>query len=425
MLLTLIFLMGIGTALAAPAWQATTPSLIPRALIPEASALGGMNQNLARIVGPAVAGVLIGTLGTAAVFAINALSLVAAAGVLLRWRSAPVDSAAAALERERLGAAMAAGTRYVRNAPMTRRLLLRLIIFVVPATVLWALLPLVASERLGLGSSGYGLLLACVGVGAILGAVFLSWLRRHLPSRVLLGGAGGAYAISLVVAALSENTLVVGIFLVPVGLAWLVNMVSIMGTVQQLLPGWVRARGLSIFQLVFMGGQAVAALGWGLLADGVGLTPTFLAGAALLALSSLSVLWWPLPDPSGMERKPTELPLPELEFAPDPRDGPVMITLQYAVRQENVDAFVGAMERVERVRRRTGAITWHLYRDGADLARFVEVYTVRTWAEHLQQHHRRVTGHDRLLIKQAMELAETPPVVAHLFPAKSSSLAES
>jgi MFS family permease len=420
LLLTLTFLLASGSALAMPAWQALTPVLVSRAELPQATALAGMNQNLARVVGPALAGGLVAALGVGAVFAINALSFVGGIIAMILWRR-PDEPAVLHLERERMGAAMAAGTRYVRNAPTVRRLLLRLVLFVVPATALWALLPVVASQRLGLDSSGYGLLLAALGAGAVLGALLMTTMRRHLAQGWLLGGSGVLYAVSLAVTGVSRNEWVVLVALLPGGLAWLSTVVTISASLQQVLPGWVRARGLAFYQLAFMGGQAVAALLWGALAQRAGLPTALLSAAFLLMLASATLPRWPLPDITGLDRSTQQLPLPELAFAPEPTAGPVLVTVTYAVRHENVPAFVAAMSAVERTRRRTGAIRWELYVEGEDPGRLVETYEVRTWAEHLQQHHRRFTGHDRLVMKRATDLAETAPLIAHLFPADGTA----
>jgi MFS family permease len=419
LLLTLTFLLASGSALAMPAWQALTPVLVPRAELPQATALSGMNQNLARVVGPALAGALVAALGVGAVFAINALSFVGGIVAMVLWKR-PDETAVLHLERERIGAAMAAGTRYVRNAPTVRRLLLRLVLFVVPATALWALLPVVASQRLGLDSSGYGVLLAALGAGAVLGALLMTTIRRHLTSGWLLGGSGALYTVSLAVTGLSRNEWVVLVALVPGGLAWLATVVTIAASLQQVLPGWVRARGLAVYQLAFMGGQAVAALLWGVLAQRAGLPTALLSAALLLALASATIPRWPLPDITGLDRSTQALPLPDLAFTPEPGAGPVLVTVSYAVRHENIPAFVAAMSAVERTRRRTGAIRWELYVEGEDPGRLMETYVVRTWAEHLHQHHRRFTGNDRRALKRATDLTDTPPLIAHLFPADGS-----
>jgi MFS family permease len=162
-LLLLTFALGVGTALTAPTYQALIPELVPRSQLASASALGAVSMNLARAIGPAVAGLLISRVGTAAVFGINAVSFVVFSLVLLLWRREQVEEAG---QRERFGPALRAGSRYVRHSPVVRRLLLRVLLFLVPAVVVWALLPLVATDGLGLGPSGYGVLLAALGIGA-------------------------------------------------------------------------------------------------------------------------------------------------------------------------------------------------------------------------------------------------------------------
>jgi quinol monooxygenase YgiN len=194
-------------------------------------------------------------------------------------------------------------------------------------------------------------------------------------------------------------------------------VVAVNGALEQVLPGWVRARGLAVYQLVFQGGQAVAALVWGALADRADVPAALLCAAAVMLLGAATAAFWPLPDVSGLDRSTATLPVPLLAAEPAPADGPVLVTLTYAVREENAAEFVAAMAAVERTRRRTGAVRWELYREGENPSRFVETYLVRTWAEHLQQHHRRLTGNDRDTVLRVHGLADAGPLIAHLLPA--------
>ena len=170
LLLTLTFLLGAGSAFSVPAYQALIPDLVPRPQLQSASALGSINVNLARAIGPAIAGVLITRVGVGAVFAINTATFLVFGLVVAAWHP-PADKTAPFPER--FIPALRAGGRYVRYAPVVRRILIRSALFLVPASALWALLPLVATERLGLGANGYGLLLGALGVGAIAGAFTL------------------------------------------------------------------------------------------------------------------------------------------------------------------------------------------------------------------------------------------------------------
>jgi len=198
-LLALTFLLGCGSALMGPAWQAIQPELVERDQLGQASALGAVNMNLARVVGPALGGVLVAAAGAGWVFAFNALSFLGIAAVLLLWRR--TKTAVPAAERERFLTALYAGRRYVWNAPGIRRVLLRTALFIPGAAALWSLLPLVAADSLGLGSGGYGMLLAAVGIGAVAGAFALPRLAPPVARDEAAGrahGGGGDDALDAV-----------------------------------------------------------------------------------------------------------------------------------------------------------------------------------------------------------------------------------
>ncbi|MFG3299117.1 MFS transporter [Micromonospora chersina] len=415
LLLTLTFGLGVGQALTLPAWQAVIPELVPRAQLVSAAALGSISVNLARSVGPAVAGVLVARAGVAVVFAVNAVSFAIFALALLRWRPERPETEPTP---ERFTAALRAGGRYVRHSPVVRRILLRAAVFVVPGSALWALLPLVASRRLGLGAGGYGVLLGALGVGAVAGALVLPRLRRALSTNRLLLLAGLLYAGVLLVLALVPAPAVAVAALVPAGLAWMTVLSSVNAAMQLFLPGWVRARGLSVYQMVFAGGQALGAVAWGALGEVTGLVGALTAAAVVMAAGALSVLLWPLRETRGVDRDPAIYwPEPHLALEPHPRGGPVLVTVSYTVHPERQAEFVEAMRAVGRSRRRTGAMRWGLFRTGERTHGFVEVYQVPSWEEHLRQHGGRLTGADRAVEERARALAGDDVRVNHLLPA--------
>ena len=238
---------------------------------------------------------------------------------------------------ERFASAIRAGQRYVRHSLAVRRMLLRVGLFVLPGAALWALLPLVASRLLGTGPTGYGVLLAALGAGAVLGADLLPRLGGRLSPNRLLLVAGAAFTASLLACVLVTNLVVLAILLVPAGIAWLWVLMTMTGALQVFLPGWVRARGLSMYNIVFAGGQAIGALLWGLLAQWWGLLPVFLAAAAMMALGTATVGVWPLRDVAGLDRDlAVFMPDPTLVREPDPDEGPVLVTLTYTVEDDQV-----------------------------------------------------------------------------------------
>ena len=408
LLLTATFLLGVGTTLTIPAYQVLVQELVGREQMRSATALNGVAMNLARAVGPAIAGLLVAQIGVAAVFGLNAVTYLALGAVLLTLQPADVEGD---LLPERFVGALRAGTRYVRHSPAIRRLLFRTMLFVVPGAALWALLPLVASSLLGLDALGYGVLLGALGVGAVLGAAVLPRVVARLSPSRLVFAAGVVFGAGTAVSALVGNPVVVVVALVPAGLAWLCMLATMNGNLSMFLPGWVRARGLSIYQMVFAGGQGLAAIAWGVSAQWLGLVPT------LLAVGSVSVAVWPLRDVSGLDRNTVVYwPEPQLDVDPEPEEGPVLVTVTYPVPVQNVASFLTAMAAVRRMKMRTGATSYALYRDGAATDRFVEVAQYPSWAEHLRQHGGRLTGSDRELEKAALKWANGPTDVVHLLP---------
>jgi MFS family permease len=263
-------------------------------------------------------------------------------------------------------------------------------------------------------------LLGSLGIGAISGALLLPALRRRTSPRWLAAGASIVYAVSLTVAGLVPNSVAVIVSLVGAGFAWLTVLVHSNASMQLALPHWVRARGLSVYQLTFMGSQALAAAFWGFIAENAGIAVALVFAAALLVACAAVMVRWPSYDVAGLDQSPAVYwPLPALVLEPDDRDGPVVVTVRYVVSQKNAAAFVDGMKAVGRSRKRTGAVEWGLFRDGTDPEKFVEIFTVPSWDEHLRQHGGRLTGGDREVEERAYALTSVSPEVEHLFPAET------
>jgi hypothetical protein len=187
--------------------------------------------------------------------------------------------------------------------------------------------------------------------------------------------------------------------------------------IQLFLPVWVRARGLATFQMVFFGSQAVGALAWGLIADHGGLVPAFLVAAGALVVGTVTIRWWPMIDVTGLSRDlSAHWEEPSLVTQADPEEGPVVVTTAYTVAKHKHEAFLKAMVAVRLSRLRTGAISWELYREGETDNRFIELFTVPTWGEHLQQHGGRQTVGDAVIDKRVRDLSDPKPTTRHFFP---------
>lgn len=414
LLLALVGLVGAGQALAVPSFQAIQPELVGRALLPEAALLNGANFNVARALGPALGGALIATVGPAATFGLNAVSFVGVLAVVTLWRRPPDQRA---LGAEHVRSALVAGARYVASAPRFKRVLGRSALFVLPASALWALLPVLARGPLGLGSGGYGLLLTSVGVGAILGAFVLPGIRRRIGPSRLVAAATLGYTFALLVVGLSGSVAAAVPALVLAGLGWIGVLSTLNASAQQILPDWTRARSLAFYTLVFMGGQALGSVVWGIVAARFGLDAAWIvAGAMLLAGVVLGL--WRLPLGGTLPDVERARVWGDLEVATDaPSDsGPVLVTGEWRVAAADREAFLAAMEPVGRARRRTGAQRWGLFQDLADPELYVETFTVATWQEYLRQHHERGTAGDLEHEERAraLTIGEEGPRVRHL-----------
>ena len=414
MLLVLTFVIGTGSVLGIPAYQSLVPELVPRDQIPAAAQLSSINVNLARAIGPAIAGILIVYIGVGGVFVIDAATFLFYGLVVALWRQGSDTPPRAS---ERFVSALRAGGRYVRYAPVVRRILFRAALFLVPGSALWALLPLVASSRLGLGAGGYGLLLGALGIGAVAGASVLSKVRAALSPNALIALTGATFAAALAAVILVRSTVLVVIVLLPAGMAW-VGMLATVNTLLQLfLPTWVRARGLSVYQMVLFGGQGLGALAWGLIADSFGLTVTFVLAAGMMAATAASVRFWPLVDTSGMDRRSVVRPDPNLEAETDAGSGSVVVRTTYSVSPENELEFLRAMAKVRGSRLRTGATQWGIFRNGEAPSEFEEIFVVPSWEEHLRQHRERMTATDLSYVEEAIALSDMPPHTWHLLSA--------
>ncbi|MFC6712472.1 MFS transporter [Branchiibius cervicis] len=398
LLLAITFLLGAGSALTAPAWQAIQPELVPREQISAASSLGSITVNAARAIGPAIGGLLVAAGGPGAVFALNALSFVVLLWSLWRWKRPPDRRL---FEREHLTTSMWIGLRYVVAAPTVKRILVRSALFAFPGSALWSLLPL-SARRWGLGSGGYGVVLGVLGIGALLGAALMPTLRK-LPPNVLLAGSALVFGAATAAAASAPLWLAL-IILLFAGIAWIGTLTTLNAGLQLTLPAWVRARGMAVYLMVFMGSQSIGALVWGALASKAGLSTALFVAAGCLLLAALSVVVLPMDPMTGrLDRAlSTAWATPTLIFEPRPDDGPVLVSISYQVRPDHFARFTEAMRVVRRARSRSGGRAWRLYRSGDREGLLIEQFVVESWVEYERQHAERWTGYDHDAVVTAL-----------------------
>jgi MFS family permease len=412
-LLSLTFLLGIGSAVSNPAWQAIVPELVPSSDLPAALSLSGVAINIARAIGPAVGGLIVAASGPWAVFLINAGSFMAVFFVVYRWQPAPRSSK---LPPEEIISAMRAGTRYLRHSPELQTVLVRCGAFIICASALWALLPQQARRGLGLSSFAYGVLLGCLGLGAIAGAWMLPKIRERLAMNRLVAAGTTLFAVAAIALAYVHSFALLALALVVGGIAWMSVLSALNISAQTATPSWVRARVMAIYLLVFTGGLAGGSALWGFIAGQFGI-PNALLFSAVGLITGLLLTWrYRLVGKKSLSLAPSlHWPEPVVVIDTNPDEGPAITSIEYKIDPKTAEEFLQAMEDIKRIRLRDGAIRWNLLRDSADPERYLEMFLTESWGEHLRQHER-ITAEDRKAEEraQAFHVGAWPQKITHL-----------
>lgn len=410
LLLGFTFLIGCGTALNNPSWQASVGDIVPRADLPAAVALNSVGFNLTRSVGPAIGGLIVATAGAAAAFAVNALSYLALIAVLVRWKPRlPVST----LPRETLGTAMLAGLRYVAMSPSILTVMGRSFVFGFTAIAVLALLPLVARNLVAGGPLVYGVLLGAFGVGAVGGAFLGARLRTRLTSEVIVRLAFLGFAICATLAAASPTAWITALGLLIGGASWILALSLFNTTVQLSAPRWVLGRALSLYQMAAFGGMALGSWTWGLVAESHGASTALVAAAAAMLGGAALGLRVPLPDREDLNLDPlNRWREPHLALDLEPRSGPIAILIEYVIEEAQVTDFLDAMIDRHRIRRRDGARDWTLMRDMEKPGLWIESYKVPTWVDYVR-YNQRATQEDAAVGERirALHAGSTPPRV--------------
>jgi MFS family permease len=402
-LLALTFCIGMGAAANFPAFGATTPELVPREDLVQAIVLNGMGFNLARAVGPALGGVVLGWAGAQFAFALNAICFCVLITALFFWKRAPD---ADTTPREGLVDAMGSGVRYVLASPVMRGIIIRSTLSFFAGSAVWGLLPLLVRFQLGLGPEAFGMMLGAMGVGAVAASFALPSLRNVMTRSNTVVGCGIGIGLSMTLLGLSHHWLPAGIAMLLYGASWL-GMTSTLGAAAQMAARpWVRARALGLFQVATFGAMALGSTLGGVGGATIGVPYTVVAFGLTSVILSLVVRHLPIESGPAAPARPNQVePVPE---APAPELLPTLRTaearllesVRYAVPATSRDAFLHAMAEVRGVRLRAGATFWRLYEDVAHPERYVELWSVRSWTDHLREQSR-LSEHDHTILAAA------------------------
>jgi MFS family permease len=415
LLLLLVFMNGIGLAMRWPVYAAIIPELVPREQLSSALALNAVAVNFSRVAGPLVAGVIISAIGSRYVFAVNFVMSVVAAIAIFRWKRVSKPSV---LPGERFIGAMRLGWLYVRETQRMRDAIVRTAVFFLHATAVFALLPLVAKAFVAGQHGGAGtftVLLSCLGVGAISVATQLQRIRvRWTRDQLALFGTI-SMALSIGVLAVAPFEWIAAIAMVVAGASWIMVGNSVTIAAQLALPDWVRARGMSIYQMSIMGGTAIGAAIWGKVAA-LTSVPVSLGICSVTLLVGLALTYKRTLEGESEDLTPTHPfpePVPAREV--DPADGPVMITLEYKIDPARAAEFESIMAESRSARLRQGAMSWGLFEDVHQPGRYLEYFACASWADYLRRFDRFTAQDERLQdMRYAFHLGTEPPRISRL-----------
>ena len=408
-LLILVFANGIGLAMRWPVYAAVLPEVVPRSQLGEALALNAVAVNTSRVIGPLLAGVVISTLGTEYVFALNFVVSVIAGIVLFRWKR---EAKPSVLPGERFIGAMRLGFQYVRESTGMKNALVRIAVFFMHSTAIFALLPLVAKRFGGDGAQTYTALLASMGVGAIVLATQLPRLRVRWNRDDIAGVGSLVTGLAIVVLGLALNAWIAASAMLIAGAAWILVANSVTIAAQLALPDWIRARGMSIYQMGIMGSTALGAYIWGRLAELTSVPTSLVVGGTSMVVVSLLVQGRSLEGTADFTpTHPFDEPVPQLAI--ELGDGPVMVTIEYLVDPARRGEFEAIMAESRSGRLRAGAVSWGLFEDIERPARFVEYFACDSWADYLRRFDRLTAADEQLhQRRRAFHIAESPPRIS-------------
>jgi MFS family permease len=403
-LLAFTFLIGAGFTIYLPAQGASTNDLVSRAEIPRAVALNAVAFNVARAVGPALAGAIAAAIGSGSAMLASAaffgVMIVAVRGWDSPKRTIPGVP-------ETIISGIESGLRYTRHSPLMRAFVIHNFGFTLFASALWALLPVIARDQLGLGAGGFGMLSAAFGVGAITSAMLVPKGLHRTSLNAMVTAAALLWVVAALLIAWTSYTALALVGAFGCGASWVGCLASLSAGTQSSAPAWVRARSVGMNLISGQIAMAVGAALWGSLASASGTRIALAVSAgAMLGVVMINRFMRLRMGDEAMVTPGAALPDLVVSTEPAPDDGPVLIQVEYRIDAPNQDEFMRVIRSSETVRRRNGAVDWRVFRDLSEDARFVERFVIRSWAEYVRLR-TRMTVADREIQAEIESLQQT------------------
>ena len=280
--------LGVVNAFDIPARQAFIVDLVGKEDLMNAIALNSSAFNAARVVGPAVAGVLIGALGVGVCFLLNGVSYLAVIGGLLAMRLPPY---VADPRRGSAWAGLSEAVAFIRSDRRIWTVVVLMAVFSIFGFPYLVMMPVFARDVLHRGATGYGVMMTAVGIGALIGALAVASLDRRIRKGPTLIAAGAAFALLLVAFALSQRYLLSVGLLALTGGTMIVNNALANATIQEIVPDQLRGRVMGFYAFVFVGLAPLGSFQMGALAERIGTPAAVALGGAATALAVALAAW--------------------------------------------------------------------------------------------------------------------------------------
>jgi MFS family permease len=409
-ILTSVFVIGVGFALNAPAWTSSVSEVVSNVELPSAGILGGLQLNISGIIGPALGGLLVPVIGLNFVFAVNAACFLVVILAVLQWKRTNAQSR---IGLERFFESFTTAIRYVRYAPGLQVVLARNALFALFISVIPALMPVVGLKALHLNPSQLGLLFTSMGVGSVAGAVFIiPWLRARYSPNTLVVSANLVVVLVYVLMALVRQQELFLVVAALAGVGWTLSASELWVAAQRAMPGWARGRMNATVIMVSQGALALGGVIWGYAVATTGTTYTLL-GAAVLFLISLALarpLSINFTGTLNFDPAPVTTFSHRLIYTPEPHDGPMSITVEFKVDCAHGREFINLMREVRLIHLRNGAYSWRLDEDITRPNTLRLEMIVPSWNEHLLQKERMTKAEKELLEKaSSLHIGTTAP----------------
>jgi MFS family permease len=413
-LLTAVFFIGTGFAFYSPAWTSIQPEIVSNDELPSASTLGGLQLNISGIIGPALGGLLLRIISPNAVFAMNSICFLLLFFAIQRLKhSKPLSN----LPLESFLESFVTAIRYVMYTQGIQVVLARNLLFAFFISIIPALIPVVGLKELHLDPSNLGLVFTCMGVGSVLGAVFiLPWARGRFHSNTVTVLANILVAIVFFLMGTVRET---SLFLVAAGLAgtaWTMAASELWVAGQRAMPSWARGRMNATIIMAAQGAMALGGIVWGSSVSLWGVHSTLIV-ACILQLATLVIqlrLSIDFTSTLDFEPAPVAGSSHKLIHIPAPHDGPVAIMIDVEIDHTRGLGMIDILREVRLIHLRNGAFSWRLHEDLGRPNTYRMEMLYPSWTEYLLMQERMTKGEREIIDKaRAFHIGASPPDFRH------------